>query len=135
MRCEQEAPQEAEVLYEDAVFFYDDSRRWRERYVVVRATYSLELHDSLEVRADSSSSPSSPSSSLLLLLLFLHLSLLLLLVFLLLIPPVLFFSFSQTFVKGCPPRHQLLPTGGSVLTSEETYMSMVDECFPDQRSE
>uniref|UniRef100_A0A673W097 Niban apoptosis regulator 1a n=1 Tax=Salmo trutta TaxID=8032 RepID=A0A673W097_SALTR len=38
--------------------------------------------------------------------------------------------FFQTFVKGVPPRHKLLPTGGTVLTTEEKYMAMVDKCFP-----
>nr|XP_046246975.1 protein Niban 1a isoform X2 [Scatophagus argus] len=45
---QKEAPEEAEVLYEEGVFYFDDTRKWRERYVVVRANYSLECHDSLE---------------------------------------------------------------------------------------
>ncbi|XP_056233846.1 protein Niban 1a isoform X1 [Seriola aureovittata] len=81
---QREAPQEAEVLYEEGVFYFDDTRKWRERYVVVRANYCLECHESLE-----------------------------------------------SFVKGVPPRHKLLPTGGTVLTTEERYMAMVDRCFPD----
>lgn len=48
---DQEAPQEAEVLYEDAVLFFDETRKWRDRYLVVRANYCLECHDSLEVSA------------------------------------------------------------------------------------
>lgn len=36
----------------------------------------------------------------------------------------------QSFVKGVPPLHKLLPTGGTVLTTEEKYMAMVDQCFP-----
>ncbi|KAM9762920.1 protein Niban 1-like [Menidia menidia] len=76
-------PEEGELLYEEAVFYFDDTRKWRERYVVVRANYCLECHDSLE-----------------------------------------------TFIKGVPPRHKLLPTGGTVLTTEEAYMAMVDKCFP-----
>ncbi|XP_073332786.1 protein Niban 1-like [Pagrus major] len=84
---QREAPQEAEVLYEDAVLFFDETRKWRDRYLVVRANYCLECHDSLE-----------------------------------------------TFVKGVPPRQKLLPTGGTVLTTEEKYMSMVDKCFPDDTS-
>ncbi|XP_034738021.1 protein Niban 1a [Etheostoma cragini] len=36
------------------------------------------------------------------------------------------------FVRGSPPRLQLLPTGGAVLTSEEAYMALVDQCFPDE---
>lgn len=48
---EQEAPEEAEVLYEEGVLFFDETRKWRERYVVVRANYCLECHDGLEVSA------------------------------------------------------------------------------------
>ncbi|XP_029905283.1 protein Niban 1a [Myripristis murdjan] len=81
---QREGPEEGEVLYEDAVLYFDDTRKWRERYVVVRANYCLECHDSLE-----------------------------------------------SFVKGVPPRHKLLPTGGTVLTTDEKYMAMVDKCFPD----
>ncbi|XP_076582897.1 protein Niban 1-like [Chaetodon auriga] len=84
---QREAPEEAEVLYEEGVLFFDETRKWRDRYVVVRANYCLECHDGLE-----------------------------------------------TFVKGIPPRQKLLPTGGSVLTTEETYMAMVDKCFPDDSS-
>lgn len=45
---QREASEEGEVLYEDGVLFFDDTRKWRERYVVVRANYCLECHDSLE---------------------------------------------------------------------------------------
>lgn len=45
----QEAPEEAEVLYEEGLFYFDETRKWRERYVVVRANYCLECHDGLEV--------------------------------------------------------------------------------------
>ncbi|KAM6922022.1 protein Niban 1a [Xenentodon cancila] len=81
------APEEGEVLYEEDVLYFDDTRKWRDRYVVVRANYCLELHDSLE-----------------------------------------------TFLKGVPPFHKLLPTGGAVLTTEEPYMALVDKCFPDDSS-
>lgn len=47
----QEAPEEAEVLYEEGLFYFDETRKWRERYVVVRANYCLECHDGLEVSA------------------------------------------------------------------------------------
>lgn len=40
----------------------------------------------------------------------------------------------QTFVKGMPARHKLLPTGGVVLTTEEKYMALVDQSFPDANS-
>ncbi|XP_036376735.1 protein Niban 1a [Megalops cyprinoides] len=84
---QREPPKPAEVLYEENVLYFDDTRKWKERFVVVRANYSLECHDSYE-----------------------------------------------TFMKGVPPRHKLLPTGGTVLTSEEKYMVMVDACFPDLNS-
>nr|XP_057929385.1 protein Niban 1a isoform X4 [Doryrhamphus excisus] len=84
---QRESPEGCEVLYEDSLYFFDESRKWKDRYVVVRANYCLECHDSLE-----------------------------------------------TFLKGSPPRYKLLPTGGSVLTTEETYMAMVDECFPDENN-
>uniref|UniRef100_A0A3B3C9T3 Niban apoptosis regulator 1a n=1 Tax=Oryzias melastigma TaxID=30732 RepID=A0A3B3C9T3_ORYME len=77
------APEDSKVLYEEGILYFDDSRKWKERYVVVRANYSLECHDSLE-----------------------------------------------SFLKGAPPCHKLLPTGGTVLTTEEMYMAMVDKCFP-----
>ncbi|XP_030626730.1 protein Niban 1a [Chanos chanos] len=73
-----------EVLYEEHVLYFDDNRKWRERYAVVRANYCLECHESYE-----------------------------------------------TFVKGAAPLQKLLPTGGTILTSEDKYMAMVDKCFPD----
>ncbi|XP_010870795.3 protein Niban 1a [Esox lucius] len=76
-------PKSGKVLYEEHVLLFDDTRKWKPRYMVARANYSLECHDSIE-----------------------------------------------TFIKGSPPRHTLLPTGGAVLTTEEKYMAMVDECFP-----
>ncbi|XP_027867659.1 protein Niban 1a [Xiphophorus couchianus] len=81
---QKEAPEEAIVLYEDAVWYFDENRKWRERYVVVRANYCLECHESL-----------------------------------------------QSYVKGANAFYKLLPTGGTVLTTEETYMEMVDKCYPD----
>ncbi|KAF3835554.1 hypothetical protein F7725_028112 [Dissostichus mawsoni] len=81
---QKEATEEGEVLYEEAVLFFDETRKWKERYVVVRANYCLECHDGLE-----------------------------------------------TFLKGMPPRQKMLPTGGSVLTTEEKYMAMVDKFFTD----
>uniref|UniRef100_A0A8C2Z3J1 Niban apoptosis regulator 1a n=1 Tax=Cyclopterus lumpus TaxID=8103 RepID=A0A8C2Z3J1_CYCLU len=84
LKQRQGTPEQGEVLYEECVLFFDETRKWKERYVVVRANYCLECHDSLE-----------------------------------------------TFVKGIPPRQTLLPTGGTVLTSDDKYMAMVDTCFPD----
>uniref|UniRef100_A0A8C1BJK6 Niban apoptosis regulator 1b n=1 Tax=Cyprinus carpio carpio TaxID=630221 RepID=A0A8C1BJK6_CYPCA len=79
---QKEPLQASEVLYKDSVLFFDDNRKWRERFVVVRADYSLELHDSQE-----------------------------------------------SYTKGTAARHKLLPTGGTVLTSEEKYTAVVDKCL------
>lgn len=38
-------------MYEENLLFFDETRKWRDRYVVVRANHCLECHDSLEVRA------------------------------------------------------------------------------------
>ncbi|XP_051989482.1 protein Niban 1-like [Xyrauchen texanus] len=81
---QKEPLQATEVLYKDSMLYFDDNRKWRERFVVVCADYSLELHDSQE-----------------------------------------------TFTKGTPARHKLLPTGGAVLTSEEKYNAVVDKALPD----
>ncbi|KAM3620133.1 uncharacterized protein V6R79_018690 [Siganus canaliculatus] len=45
---QREAPEEAEVLYEELILYFDETRKWRDRYIVVRANYCLECHDSLE---------------------------------------------------------------------------------------
>nr|XP_023662194.1 protein Niban-like isoform X1 [Paramormyrops kingsleyae] len=84
---QREAPKESEVIYKETVLHFDDTRKWKERLVVVRADYSLECHDS-----------------------------------------------NETFTKGAPPRYKLQPTGGTVLTSEEKYMAVVDKAFPDPNS-
>lgn len=107
-------PEEGEVLYEENVHYFDDSRKWKERYVVVRANYCLECHDSLEVnvKPDDGNCQNEKLSQMKTPLP-LHL---------------------QTFVKGVPPRDKLLPTGGTVLTTEEAYMALVDRCFPDDSS-
>ncbi|KAM4574634.1 protein Niban 1a [Fundulus diaphanus] len=81
---QKEAPEEAIVLYEEGVRYFDETRKWREWYVVVRANYSLECHESL-----------------------------------------------QSYMKGAPSLYKLLPTGGAVLTTEESYMEMVNKCYPD----
>lgn len=39
------------MLYEEVVLYFDDTRKWRERYMVARANYCLECHESLEVSA------------------------------------------------------------------------------------
>ncbi|TRY56826.1 hypothetical protein DNTS_004097, partial [Danionella cerebrum] len=81
---QKEPPQAAEVLYKDNIFYFDENRKWRERFLVVRSDYSLELHDNQE-----------------------------------------------SFIKGTTARLTLLPTGGTVLTSEEKYTTVVDKAFPD----
>ncbi|XP_077081924.1 protein Niban 1 [Siphateles boraxobius] len=81
---QKDPPQASEVLYKDSMLYFDDNRKWKERFVVVRADYSLELHDSQE-----------------------------------------------SYTKGTPARHKLLPTGGAVLTSEEQYTAVIDKAFPD----
>ncbi|XP_036421218.1 protein Niban 1 [Colossoma macropomum] len=45
---QKEPPQASVVVYKDSLQHFDDSRKWKERFVVVRADYSLELHDSQE---------------------------------------------------------------------------------------
>lgn len=45
----QEAPKPAEILYEENLLSFDDTRKWKEQLVVVRANYSLECHDNYEV--------------------------------------------------------------------------------------
>uniref|UniRef100_A0AAY4CK84 Niban 1/2/3 domain-containing protein n=1 Tax=Denticeps clupeoides TaxID=299321 RepID=A0AAY4CK84_9TELE len=88
MLLKQRVPrQEEEVLFEGPVLHFEDTRKWKERYVVVRASYSLECHDSQE-----------------------------------------------SFRKGAPPRQTLLPTGGTVVTTEERYIALVDQGFPDSNS-
>ncbi|XP_046908000.1 protein Niban 1a [Hypomesus transpacificus] len=42
------APEEGAVLYEDNALYFDENRKWKERYMVVRANYCLECHDSFE---------------------------------------------------------------------------------------
>lgn len=111
----QEARQEAEVLYEEHLFYFDEARKWRDRYVVVRANHSLECHHSLEVRTDAEPPDLGRRCRLL--------------------PHLLSSLGLQTFVKGVPPRQKLLPTGGAALTTEDAYMAMVDRCFPDHSSE
>ncbi|XP_051954701.1 protein Niban 1-like [Xyrauchen texanus] len=72
-----------QILYEEHVLCFDDSRKWKDRFVVVRASYVLECHKSY-----------------------------------------------KTFMKGVPALHSLLPTGGTILTTEDKYMEMVDQCCP-----
>ncbi|XP_053470876.1 protein Niban 1a [Ictalurus furcatus] len=81
---QQDPPQEAEVVYQEPVLCFYDNRKWKERFVVVRANYSLECHESYE-----------------------------------------------TFMKGVLPLYNLPTTGGTILTTEEKYMEVVDRSFPD----
>lgn len=118
----QEASEDGEVLYEDGLLYFDESRKWRERYVVVRANHCLECHDGLEVSrqrpAAATGGTAGPWGHRRPLL---H-------------SPPLSSAAPQTFLKGVPPRHKLLPTGGAVFTTEEKYMAAVDQCFPDDCS-
>lgn len=54
---QKEPPQASEVLYKDSMLYFDDNRKWKERFVVVRADYSLELHDSQESFAKGKAAP------------------------------------------------------------------------------
>ncbi|XP_053345172.1 protein Niban 1a [Clarias gariepinus] len=81
---QRDAPEEAVVVYQESVLCFYDNKKWKERFVVVRASYSLECHESYE-----------------------------------------------TFMKGMPSLYKLPTTGGTILTTEEKYMEVVDRCFPD----
>lgn len=37
------------VLYEENVMFFEDGKRWKHRFLVVRANYILECHKSYKV--------------------------------------------------------------------------------------
>ncbi|XP_077076660.1 protein Niban 1a isoform X2 [Siphateles boraxobius] len=76
-------PESGKVLYEEIVRYFDDGRKWKERYIVMRACHVLECHESY-----------------------------------------------KAFVKGAPPTHRLVPTGGTILTTEEQYMEMIDQACP-----
>uniref|UniRef100_A0A673I696 Protein Niban-like n=1 Tax=Sinocyclocheilus rhinocerous TaxID=307959 RepID=A0A673I696_9TELE len=71
------------VLYEENVQCFDDSRKWKDRYIVIRANYVLECYESY-----------------------------------------------KRFLKGSPPLHRLMPTGGTILTTQEKYMEMINQCCP-----
>ncbi|XP_073712290.1 protein Niban 1a isoform X2 [Misgurnus anguillicaudatus] len=71
------------ILYEENVQFFEDGKKFKHRFVVVRANYILECHKSY-----------------------------------------------KAFSKGDPPLHRLMPTGGTVFTSEEKYLEMLDQCYP-----
>ncbi|XP_067239641.1 protein Niban 1a [Chanodichthys erythropterus] len=76
-------PESGKVLYEEIVRYFDDGRKWKERYIVIRACFVLECHESY-----------------------------------------------KAFMKGAPPLHRLIPTGGTILTTEEKYMEMIDQACP-----
>ncbi|XP_051952020.1 protein Niban 1-like isoform X2 [Xyrauchen texanus] len=75
--------EEGHVLFEENVLYFDESRKWKNRFVVVRASYVIECHESY-----------------------------------------------KTYMKGAPALYRVLPTGGTILTSKEKYMEMVDQCCP-----
>ncbi|CAM4689800.1 unnamed protein product [Leuciscus chuanchicus] len=76
-------PESGKVMYEEFVRYFDDGRKWKERYIVMRACNVLECHESY-----------------------------------------------KAYVKGAPPIHRLMPTGGTILTTEEKYMEMIDQACP-----
>ncbi|XP_060744115.1 protein Niban 1 [Tachysurus vachellii] len=48
----QKEPQQAsDLVYKDSILYFDDSKKWKERFATVRADYSVELHDSQEAFA------------------------------------------------------------------------------------
>ncbi|XP_026103514.1 protein Niban-like isoform X1 [Carassius auratus] len=77
------SPEPGKVLYEEHVLCFYGSRKWKDRYIVVRANYVLECYESY-----------------------------------------------KRFLKGSPPQHRLMPTGGTILTTEEKYMEMINQCCP-----
>ncbi|TSN30222.1 Kinesin-associated protein 3 [Bagarius yarrelli] len=87
---QRDPPQESEVIYQETVLYFCLNRKWKKRFVVVRANYSLECHESYEA------------------------------------------SLSPLRKRK---RGTILPmlttTGGTVLTTEEKYIEIVDRCFPD----
>ncbi|KAG7321684.1 hypothetical protein KOW79_014542 [Hemibagrus wyckioides] len=48
---QKEPPQASDLVYKDSILYFDDSKKWKERFATVRADYSLELHDSQETFA------------------------------------------------------------------------------------
>ncbi|XP_073672886.1 protein Niban 1a [Garra rufa] len=76
-------PEPGKVLYEENVRYFVDDRKWKDRYIVIRANYVLECYESY-----------------------------------------------KAFVKGSLPLHRLMPTGGTILTAEDKYMEMINQCCP-----
>ncbi len=99
------------------MLYFDDNRKWRERFVVVRADHSLELHDSQEVKSYLWSFSHKGTFSDRTFSWFCYI------------------SHIQSYTKGTPARHKLLPTGGTVLTSDEKYTAVIDKAFTDPNGE
>ncbi|KAI5619975.1 protein Niban [Silurus asotus] len=78
---QRDPPPETEVLYQESVLYFCDNRKWKERFVVVSADYSMEYHESYEA--------------------------------------------------STPPLLKVLTTGGTILTTDEKYMEVIDRCFTD----
>ncbi|NP_001138263.1 protein Niban 1a [Danio rerio] len=76
-------PEAGKILFEEIVWYFDDGRKWKERFIVIRACYVLEVHESY-----------------------------------------------KSFLKGTPPQQRLIPTGGTILTAEDEYMELIDQCCP-----
>lgn len=77
------SPEAGKMLFEEMVWYFDDGRKWKERFIVIRACYVLEIHESY-----------------------------------------------KSFLKGAPPQQRLMPTGGTILTAEDKYMELIDQCCP-----
>ncbi|KAK7133675.1 hypothetical protein R3I94_015516 [Phoxinus phoxinus] len=80
---QRDLPESGKVLYEEIARCFVDGKKWKDRYIVMRACHVLECHESY-----------------------------------------------KAFVKGAPPTHRLVPTGGTILTTEEKYMEMIDQACP-----
>lgn len=45
----QALPESGKVMYQDLVRYFDEGRKWKERYIVIRACHVLECHESYKV--------------------------------------------------------------------------------------
>lgn len=47
----QALPESGKVMYEETVRYFDNGRKWKERYIVMRACHVMECHESYKVLA------------------------------------------------------------------------------------
>jgi len=47
----QAPPESGKVLYEETVRYFDDGRKWKDRFIVIRACHVMECHESYKVLA------------------------------------------------------------------------------------